>query len=79
MTLVFYIDAEIHKQNEEKLAERQRRTMAARRSPSPTPSSASTMGEPPVMLTEARENPDERSLASLRKKSESTAQKTPRG
>ncbi|XP_065355379.1 etoposide-induced protein 2.4 homolog [Calliphora vicina] len=74
MTLVFYIDAEIHRQNAEKESERQQRILVCerltRRSPSPVPSSASAMFEEELQRERAmlKENPDERSLDSLRKK-----------
>lgn len=75
MTLVFYIDAEIHRQNAEKESERQQRILDCerliRRSPSPVPSSASAMFEEELQRERAamhKENPDERSLDSLRKK-----------
>ena len=75
MTLVFYIDAEIHRQNAEKEAERQQilleKQRKIRRSPSPVPSSASAMYEQELLRERAamqKQNSDERSLDSLRKK-----------
>lgn len=61
MTLVFYIDADIHRQSAEKEGDRQQRL--TRRSPSPVPSSASAMYEEERQReVTARENPDERRL-----------------
>ncbi|XP_073820740.1 EI24 domain-containing protein tank [Musca autumnalis] len=77
MTLVFYIDAEIHRLNAEKEAERQQRLQECqrmmRRSPSPIPSSASAMYEEERIREMAArdENPDERRLDSLPKKQKS--------
>lgn len=74
MTLVFYIDEEIHKQNEEKKAERERRSNA-HRSPSPVPSSASAMLEEERQRERfniQKHNADERSLDSLHDKQKST-------
>ncbi|XP_037817143.1 etoposide-induced protein 2.4 homolog [Lucilia sericata] len=81
MTLVFYIDAEIHRQKAEEEAQRQlaradaqlleSRHGTARRSPSPVPSSASAMFEEELQRERSainKENPDERRLDSLRKK-----------
>ena len=75
MTLVFYVDAEIHRQKAEKEAERQQILLEnqrkIRRSPSPVPSSASAMYEQELLRERAamqKENSDERSLDSLRKK-----------
>lgn len=74
MTLVFYIDAEIHNQNAEKEAERQQRILECqrmvRRSPSPVPSSASAMFAEERQRERSamqRENPDERRLDSIPK------------
>ncbi|XP_013114535.1 etoposide-induced protein 2.4 homolog [Stomoxys calcitrans] len=82
MTLVFYIDAEIHRQNAEKEAERQQRINECqrmmRRSPSPVPSSASAMYEEQrqrEMLVRGNTNPDERRLDNLPKK-EKTSETT---
>lgn len=70
MTLVFYIDAEIHRQNaEEKLAVEYRSILGQRSSP--VPSSASAMFKEELQRERTairKENPDERSLESLRKK-----------
>ncbi|XP_075153865.1 EI24 domain-containing protein tank [Haematobia irritans] len=75
MALVFYIDAEIHRQNAEKEAERQQRidecNRMMRRSPSPVPSSASAMYEEQrhrEVLARSSQNPDERRLDTLAKK-----------
>lgn len=75
ITLVFHIDAEIHRQNAEKEAERQQFLLEnqrrMRRSPSPVPSSAFAMYEQELLRERAamqQQNSDERSLDSLRKK-----------
>lgn len=84
MALVFYIDAEIHRQNAEKETDRQQRIMECqrmmRRSPSPVPSSASAMFEEEIQRERAavqKKNPDERSLDSLKKKEKPTEPSIP--
>ncbi|XP_005182704.1 etoposide-induced protein 2.4 homolog [Musca domestica] len=79
MSLVFYIDAEIHRLNAEKESERQHRLQECqrmmRRSPSPIPSSASAMYEEECarVIAARDDNPDERRLDNLPKKQKAEA------
>lgn len=79
MSLVFYIDAEIHRLNAEKESERQQRLQECqrmmRRSPSPIPSSASAMYEEECarVIAARDDNPDERRLDNLPKKQKAEA------
>ncbi|XP_050321456.1 etoposide-induced protein 2.4 homolog [Bactrocera neohumeralis] len=71
--LLWHIDAEINRINEEKEAERRRRKREReqRRNPSPTPSSAAAMAREELKeLIQQRDIPDERSINSIFKRSD---------
>ncbi|XP_037927602.1 etoposide-induced protein 2.4 homolog [Teleopsis dalmanni] len=86
ISLLFSIDAEIHRHNAEKEMEKQLRLNQhkyIRRTPSPTPSSASAMfrqiKESEMTEFKLRDSSDERSLESIRKPSTTSIEKTPKG